>query len=267
MPEEIEHRNVVPRLGAAALCGLLALVPLLAVGCGEPERPGREAAAADAEWAWLQRAKENLDRKRAELAAAKSPPPALVREEDALSEELNRRLVAFLNARPPLEGHPLTARQQGALHMKSDEDIRLAHEAIDQGGDHQRAIEIYESALAVDPDNQRLRQELAQAERVRYITAERFAQVQKGMRQEEVRGLLGQPNPHNVRDYPQRGVSAWFYQKDGSGSAAAVWFEKKGGGLVVYSTDFAAVKAPRPAGPPARAPLGADSAPPHAAAP
>src|SRR6185295_7220163 len=154
---------------------------------------------------------------------------------------LNRRLVAYLNAAPPLEGRPLSERQQSVLRMKSDEDIRLAHDYIRQGGDYLRAIEIYEAALAVDPDNPDLRRELAEAERARYVTAERFSQVQVGMGQEEVRRLLGAPNPHNVRDFPQRGVAAWFYQKDRSGAAAAVWFEKKGGALVVYSADFDAV--------------------------
>ena len=44
------------------------------------------------------------------------------------------------------------------------------------------------------------------------------------MTQDEVRGLLGQPNLRDVRDFPERGVTAWFYTKDAEG--------KRRGGLV-----------------------------------
>jgi hypothetical protein len=67
------------------------------------------------------------------------------------------------------------------------------------------------------------------------------------MTQDEVRRLLGPPNLQDVRDYPERGVTAWFYPKDASGAAAAVWFRKGDSAPEAYQLDFDAIPAPRPA--------------------
>jgi hypothetical protein len=247
-----------PPLRALALA-LLALSP---AGCGGPaDPPGQAAAAAsrsasaEAEWEWLTRARTTLDQKRAELAQlrAASPPAAkpdspaaqkealLRKEVETLSLELGRRLVDFINSDPPVAGEPLGERQKAAIRMKSDEDIALAHDFVERGGDYRRAIEIYEAALVVDPDYGRLRQELERARAERYMTRERFGQVKEGMSDAEVRALLGQPNLHNVREYKDKGVLAWFYPRDASGAAAAVFFKKEGGRLEAYALSFEAL--------------------------
>jgi hypothetical protein len=231
------------RHGAALLCGALLLAG--APGCGRRavEKAAQpESSASQSEWTWLQQAKTDLDGRRARLAA--QPDPKLQKETQALSDELNRRLAAFLNADPPIQGEPLSDRQKAALHMKSDEEIHLARTWIEQGGDFQRAIDIYKEALVVDPDNPRLKEELARAEGRRYMARATFAQVQKGMEPDEVRRLLGAPNLNNVRSYPERGVTGWFYPRDAGGDAAAVWFHKEDGKAVVYLTDFDALHPP-----------------------
>jgi tetratricopeptide (TPR) repeat protein len=229
------------------------LVPALLAGCGpssaEKETAGRSSSQAssalDAEWAWLQKTKATLDGQRARLAA----DPKLARETEALALEFDRRLVEFINAEPPVQGEPASERQKAALRMKSDEDILLARQFIEQGGDYQRAIDIYKEALAVDPGNPRLREELARAQARRYMTRETFEQAKEGMVQEEVRALLGQPNLHNVREYPDRGVVGWFYPKDASGRAAAVWFHEEGGQATAYLLDFDALEPRAPNAP------------------
>ncbi len=209
-----------------------------------------------------------------------------------LSVELNQRLVAFINDNATVAGiaddagaagtdgktpgprsplNELDERLRAAIRMKSGEDALLAREFIEQGGDYRRAIEIYETALATDPDNESLRKELEAAKARRYISAARFKLVREAMKEDEVRRLLGPPNRQDVREYPERGVTAWFYPKDASGAAAAVWFHSKGANREVYLLDFDAI---RPAGdpapgatPPARGtPLGTP-APPAAPAP
>jgi tetratricopeptide (TPR) repeat protein len=246
------------RLGALAL-SLLLLGASLPLGCGPsgPEEEVRPAAASDAEWTWLQDAKKDLDGKRRRLASLTGParqtPEArqLAAEVADGTRELNRRLLELLNSDPPRADEPLTGRQKAALRMKSDEDILIARDYIEQGGDYERAIDIYEEALAVDPDNPRLREELRKARARRYITPEAFAKVKEGMTQDQVRALLGQPNLHNVREYPERGVVAWFYPKDAGGAAAGVWFAEKDGGLAVYEADFEAIDPRRGPAPPA----------------
>lgn len=263
----------------ALLCVLLA--GAAAAGCGEgagdSHEPAGTPAAAEGEWAWLQKAHQALQGKRqqlAELEAGAGAPgaardsaqqaTALRAEVDRLTAQLGLRLVAFINSRPPVDDQPLSAVQRAALRLKSDEDILLARAYVERGGDYRRAIEIYEAALAVDPRHPRLRDELAAARRLRYMTRDRFDQVKEGMKGEEVRRLLGAPNLHNVRAYPDREVEAWFYPKDGSGAAAAVWFRTpdKAGAVegTVYEADFDAVQPPAPTSPPAPVP-GAPGAP------
>src|SRR6185295_4433950 len=195
----MNHRRARPRLrqrGTALLGGVL--LAAVVAGCGRAaEEPAQRSPASAAEWAWLRQTKQTLEARRAKLAGGAAGNPALSRQHEALTAEFNRRLAEFINADPPVQGEPLSERQQAAVRLKSDEDIRLAHQFIAQGGDYQRAIDIYKEALLVDPGNRRLRLELAQAQARRYMTREVFAQVKEGMDQEQVRQLLGQPNLHN----------------------------------------------------------------------
>ncbi|MEJ2086506.1 MAG: hypothetical protein P8Y44_12650 [Acidobacteriota bacterium] len=166
----------------------------------------------------------------------------LEEEVAAETDEFTQRLVQFLNADPMIEGEPPTERQIDALRMKSSEDMILAQEWIEKGGDYKRAIEIYETALMFDPDNPELAAALEEAEANRWMAEERFATVTKGMTQAEVRSLLGQANLHNIRKYEDKGVEAWFYPTAEDGSAAAVWFQPdKSGKLTVYQVKFEAV--------------------------
>jgi outer membrane protein assembly factor BamE (lipoprotein component of BamABCDE complex) len=112
---------------------------------------------------------------------------------------------------------------------------------MNEGGDYRAAIDIYEAALAVDPDNPRLREALDKAQALRYMTRERFERVQEGMTADQFRALLGPPNANDVRDYPERGVTAWFYARDAKGAAAAVWLKKQGDRQVVYEVAFDAL--------------------------
>lgn len=255
----------------------LVVLSLLAPACS-PDQEAELSAAREASWASLQEMKQGLDDKRRELrelkaqmaeAAPEAEAPApggeaasvegemaaaagdlesqlnqLQAEVTGLADEFGGKLVAFINADPPVQGEPLTETQLAAIRMKSDEDMLLAAEYIEKGGDYARAIRIYEDALAVDPDNERLKQELARAEVERFMTKERFAEAKKRMSQDEIRQILGQANLKNIRKYPEKNVEAWFYPKE-NGGAAGVFFEKnRAGDLVVYQVNFDAVMSP-----------------------
>jgi hypothetical protein len=256
------------RVRWAALIALTALIALAAGACRAGKQPDRRQVrlGAEAEWVWLLAAKRGLDAERAQLAAlggasaSPAPPPAtaaaggappsprdrLAREVDALAQQFGRRLVAYINANPPVEGAPLAPRQLAAIRMKSDEEIAAAHEFIARGGDYRRACEIYEAALAGDPQNPRLREELARAQAARYMSVGRFARAAPGMTSEQVRAALGPPNVHDVHSFADQGVVGWFYPRDASGAAAAIWFEKRAGTLTVYRCDWNALPAPSP---------------------
>ena len=164
-------------------------------------------------------------------------------EIESLTEEFGNRLVAYINADPMIEGEEPTEQQVQALRMKSGEDIILAQEWIEKGGDYKRAIEIISTALLYDADNPELQAALAKAEADRYMDQERWAAVEKGMTEDDVRQALGQVNLHNIREYPDKNVVAWFYPTAEDGSAAAVWFQpnKKTEVLEVYQIKFEAI--------------------------
>ncbi|MFQ5349531.1 MAG: hypothetical protein ACE5EG_03690 [Thermoanaerobaculia bacterium] len=250
------------------------------ISCG-PSGPSEFELAQEAEWASLQEAKQALDEQRQKLAEVRQqvaeapeapeegeeaegeegaegegegegegePAPtaadveALENQIAADAEEFGGRLVTFLNNDPMIEGEPPTERQLAALHMKSEEDIALAKEWIEKGGDYKRAIDIYNNALRFDPGNEAVEQALAEAEANRYMSKERFEAAKKGMTEAEVRAALGQVNLHNVKPFPDRKVIAWFYPTGDDGSAAAVWFrEEKDGTNKVYRLNFEEVK-------------------------
>lgn len=252
--------------------GFVLLVALILVACG-PSGPSKQELALQAEFEALQEMQAELNAKRQELADLRMEMVAAVVEEveaeteaeeeeaieeevdlasqvialeeeiAALTDEYGGRLVAALNANPMIEGEEPTEMQRALISMKSDEDLALAGEWIEKGGDYKRAIEIYNTALLIDPGNEKVMAALAAAEDARYMKAELFEQVKKGMTQDQVRGILGQVNLHNIREYPDRGVVAWFYPTNEAGGAAAVWFResKKSGNLEAYLIKFEAV--------------------------
>ena len=249
------------------------LVVLVMVSCG-PSGPSEFELAQEAEWVALQEAKQALDEQRQKLAEMRqqlatagdetdeaegeegvegevdAEPAPTAEDVEMLSNEIastaddfGGRLVTFLNNDPMIEGEPPTERQLAALHMKSDEDIALAKEWIEKGGDYKRAINIYNTALRFDPDNEAVKAALAEAEAKRYMSEERFDAAKKGMTEAEVRRALGQVNLHNVKPFPDRKVTAWFYPTADDGSAAAVWFrEEKDGTNRVYRLNYTEVK-------------------------
>ncbi len=195
--------------------------------------PEGEAAESDAE---ASEGEEPMD-----LEAAKQRIEELKAEIESGSDDLVGRVVSFINDDPPIAGEPLNERQKRAVEIKIDEDIHLARDHINLGGDYKRAINILESMLPLAPDHALLNQEIARANELRFMTEDRFEAVEDGMTEDEVRSVLGQVNLRNIKPYEDKGVTAWFYPKDGGG-AAGVWFKERKGHLVTYKMDFNAIK-------------------------
>jgi len=166
----------------------------------------------------------------------------LRQEISELDQEFYGRLIDYINSLELVEGQELTEQQRQAFDWKAEEDILVAQEYIDKGGDYRKAIEIYTTALVADPESELLLEAKARAEELRYMSEERFGQVEKGMTQEEVRETLGIPKRMNIREF-ENGIIGWFYPKEEPRTAAGVFFQEKDGELEVYKTDFEAVKA------------------------
>jgi hypothetical protein len=255
----------------AALC----LGAALALACGPNEQEVKSNARAE-EWKAIQADRDALTALRSQLdsardqtaaaadAAGESPPaPAAdgaegARAETAQSAEAQQegdlqakvdeatdrfleRLVTFINEHAGFQGEEPPEEVAAAIRMKTEEDMLLAREYIERGGDYAKAIDILQSAKVVDPGNQELQTALDEAESNRYMSEERFSRIEKGMTEQEVHGELGQVKHQNVRKYDDGKVVAWFYPKEG-GAAAAVFFRERDGRLKVYDTNFEAVK-------------------------
>ena len=159
----------------------------------------------------------------------------------ALSDNFMTALVMFLNSADMVADEEPTGLDLEAIRLKSGEDMLIAQEYIDAGGDYRRALEILDTSLMLDPNNETLKAAREKVDMDQFMTAERFEVVAKGMTQEEVQMLLGTPNPHNVRDYEDKNVVAWFYRREDTG-AAGVWFEEKDGAMTAYRAEYDAIK-------------------------
>lgn len=235
--------------------------------------PGEDPMAT--EWTALEEAKGTLDAKRQELAdliaqaavaaeaegegeaaedeeadAEEGAQPvdhsahidALQQEITTLADDFGSRVVRFLNDDPIIADEAPSERQLAAIRLKSSEDMLVATEWIAEGGDYRQAIQIYQNSLSLDPDNEELKAALAEAEAKRYMSEERFATAKKGMTDEAVRAALGTPLLHNIKNYEDKNVTAWFYPTSEGGAAAAVWFRPSDDDeLVSYLVKYAAV--------------------------
>lgn len=162
-------------------------------------------------------------------------------------EALYAKLAQYINeAEWDAEGER-SEEQTAAFGMKSAEDMELAEEYVVQGGDYRRAVEMLQRAQQVDPDNPDLEARLAEYQEARYITAERLAQVSRGMTQREVEGVLGKVYYAYVTEFPEENVVRWVYPKNpdehGEGAAAAVYF--RGDAKTLYQKDFNAIEGDR----------------------
>ncbi len=223
MPGSSSHRRLLSRyLPTALICALLGAA-VFAGGCGpaKPESGDRQSRAGGAEWAWLEQTRKTLEEQRARLARGRSHShpgehrgPRGPGQADHRPRRRARPSPGRLHqCRPAGSGSAGNRAPAGSSAYEERRGHRPRPPAHRRRGDYQRAIAIYTEDLAVDPGDPPLAAELAKAQGRRYMARDTFAQLKKGMSQDEVRGLLGAPNPHSVRDYPDRGVVGWFYPR------------------------------------------------------
>lgn len=132
-----------------------------------------------------------------------------------------------------------------AASLYANEGVRLGDNYMYVLSRYDRAIAMYESALAVDPQNEAARQRLSIAQGRRFVALEAFSQVRTGMSENEVRRLVGIPREDWIKQVTQRGriYAVWIYPKR-DGGASAVYFDNG----VVYHTNWNAAAPRRAAG-------------------
>lgn len=159
-------------------------------------------------------------------------------------EGLQNDLSEFLNL--ALNEHPEAAETKAGLDLYSREAIVTAHETVEASGNYPKAIENLETAQGyyraanLEPLGD-LEEEITRFDDWRYVTEERFSQVEDGMTEAEVSEVLGVPYYLNQQEDPERGITYWKYAKR-NGGAAVVYFDEDG---EVYNTDWEAIPASR----------------------
>jgi len=195
--------------------------------------------------------KKELDAKRKELYALRVQSTAGVdvkAQLDAtdtlvtkLTNAFSARLADYINADPPIQGEPLRPDQLAAVRINSSEGIAVAREYVELGGDYRKAIDIYNQLLQADPDNADVKAAKAQAESLRFMNPTRFASVKKGMTDGEVIAAIGRPLGRNIKEYPDKKVTAWSTEERG-GRRGGIFFHEKDGKKTAYEMKYDAVK-------------------------
>jgi hypothetical protein len=229
----------------------LVLCLFLLGACGGVSGPPEPVPVAtiESESAALESARRTITALAGQLASAQAtrrPTTEIERqlaerraEAARLAAQLDQHLVDFLNRHRPLPDQEVPQDVRRVLEVKVREDLAVAEEYINEGGDYPHALQIYRDLLLLVPDDARVLAAQAAAEAHRTLSPERFATLRKGMTRPQVRGALGQPHLKNIQTFEEQGVVAWFYPTSEGGTAGVYFQAENEGEPVVYRWDFA----------------------------
>ena len=127
----------------------------------------------------------------------------------------------------------------GALLAR--EKIILGDEYMGVLARYDKAIGLYREALEFDPGSADAQSRISLAEQRRYVNMTSFAAVKTGMKENDVKRLVGVPREDWIKQVVQnkRVYSVWIYPK-ADGGASAVYFDNG----TVYHTNWNAAAPP-----------------------
>jgi hypothetical protein len=128
-----------------------------------------------------------------------------------------------------------------ATSVMSREKIIMGDEYMNVLSRYDKALEFYRAAVQLDPTNSEAHQRVATAESRRYVSMVAFAAVKTGMKEDDVRKMVGLPREDWIKQVVQnsRVYSVWIYPK-ADGGASAIYFDNG----VVYHTNWNAATPP-----------------------
>ncbi|HUP63191.1 MAG TPA: tetratricopeptide repeat protein [Thermoanaerobaculia bacterium] len=209
----------------------LLVILILAAACapaGPPTQPNdREWSLLTADYQWIQT-----------LRAAQKPVPASAtrKKQIEIVLENQQKLAATYQAFvDKLTEYFERTADPRAAKILADEKIRLGDEYLNVLSRYEKALELYRRALELEPGNATAVARIASAERRRFVSMSSFAGVKTGMKEEDVRKLVGLPREDWIKQVVQnnRVYSVWIYPK-ADGGASAIYFDNG----VVYHTNW-----------------------------
>jgi hypothetical protein len=202
--------------------------------------PGPPTQPTDREWALLMADYQWLET----LRKAQVLPPATA----SRKQQIEARLANMQKIEPVYVAFVDKLREYGdrthdprASQLLAKEKITLGDEYMSVLSRYDRALTLYREAQQIDPSNTVVAQRIAAAEQKRFVVMSGFAAVKNGMKEDDVRALVGLPREDWIKQVVQnnRVYSVWIYPK-ADGGAAAVYFDNG----VVYHTNWNAAAPP-----------------------
>jgi tetratricopeptide (TPR) repeat protein len=199
-----------------------------------PTQPNdREWSVLTADYTWI----ETL--RKAQPAA---PPNASRKQMIETTLEGHRKIeptyIAFMDK---LKEYYDRTGDRRAATLLAREKVLMGDQYMNLLSRYDKALEFYRAAVALDPTNPEANQRVATAESRRYVSMTAFAGLRMGMKEDEVRRLVGLPREDWIKQVVQTGrvYSVWIYPK-ADGGASAVYFDNG----VVYHTNWNAAAPP-----------------------
>jgi tetratricopeptide (TPR) repeat protein len=210
---------------------VLVAVSLVLVSCatpGPPTQPNdREWTLITADYQWL----ETLRKAQPQL-----PPTATRKQQiEASLDNLRKIQPVYDNFTAKLEEYRTRTGDPRAAALLAREKILMGDQYLNVLSRYDKALEYYRGALQFDPNNPDAKSRIELAESKRYVAMSAFANVKSGMKEEDVRRLVGLPREDWIKQVVQnnRIYSVWIYPKS-DGGASAIYFDNG----VVYHTNW-----------------------------
>ncbi|HEX8154118.1 MAG TPA: hypothetical protein VF698_13375 [Thermoanaerobaculia bacterium] len=212
----------------------LLLLAACTTDVGPSKKPNdREWNILAADYQWIQT-----------LRAAHKVPPASATRKQQIEilldnhKKIEPTYVAFIDK---LHEYRERTGDPRASQLLAREKILIGDEYMNVLSRYDKAMEFYTEALQYDPANADAQQRLALATQRRYISMSAFTSVKSGMKEDDVKRLIGLPREDWIKQVVQsnRVYAVWIYPK-ADGGASAIYFDNG----VVYHTNWNAAAPP-----------------------
>jgi hypothetical protein len=217
---------------------LLLILALALAACATtslpPTQPNdKEWGLLGADYAWIE-----------SLRKAQVPPPPNASRKQMIEvtlanlQKIQAPLDAFM---AKVTEYYERTRDRRAAQVLAREKVIMGDQYFGILSRYDRALQEYRAALLLDPGNADIQQRITMAESHRFVPMSAFAAVKNGMKEDDVRRLLGLPREDWIKQVVQnnRAYSVWIYPKE-DGGASAIYFDNG----VVYHTNWNAAAPP-----------------------
>lgn len=213
---------------------LVAFFVFACAPAGPPVQPNdREWSLLTADYQWIQTLR---------TAQKQAPADAPRRQQiEILLDNYKKLEPTYGNFIDKMSEYWHRTNDSRAAQILAAEKIRLGDDYMNILSRYDKAIELYRAALEYEPSNAIATQRVQIAEQRRYVSMNAFAGVKSGMKEADVRRLVGLPREDWIKQVVQnnRVFSVWIYPK-ADGGASAVYFDNG----VVYHTNWNAAAPP-----------------------